>query len=337
VTGRERVLAAFAHVEPDRVPLDLASTAASAIEPEAAAALRRHLALPAADDHDALDALLDVLAPDLGRVPLGRGGGTTLWQGRKVAAQADLDRIAWPDADDPRWCAELRGRARHQLERGRAVVLDTEIGVVDGCQRLRGTTGWLEDLLAAPAFADDLIERVTSVCVELVRAALRVVGDLVDAVVLYEDIAGQRATLVSPDLYRARIKRHHARLVEAVRDGSQARAVIHCDGAVSALLRDFTDIGVDALNPVQTSAAGMDARRLKREVGRSLCLWGGCDTPAALAFGTPEQVRVDARQALRVLAPGGGYVFGPVHPIAPSIPPANVLALVEAVRGDAVG
>ena len=93
---------------------------------------------------------------------------------------------------------------------GRAVVLDTEFGLVDGCQRLRGMTGWLEDLLAAPTAADALMEKVTAACVEVLRDALRSLGDLVDAVVVYEDLAGQTRPMVSPELYRKRIKPFHA-------------------------------------------------------------------------------------------------------------------------------
>jgi uroporphyrinogen decarboxylase len=332
------VLAAFARAAADRVPVDVAATASSDLEPEARRRLREHLGLPPAADPDALDDLLEVLEPDLGRVRLGGGGGVTLWEGRAIdappgrAGHRELEEIAWPDVDDPVRYAALRECAGRHRERGRAVVLDTEIGLVDGCQRLRGLTGWLEDLLAAPAFADELMERVTWTCTETLRRSLRTLGDAVDAVVFYEDLAGQTRTVVSPELYRRRIKPFHAALVDAIHAGSSARAVLHCDGAVGALLRDFVEIGVDAVNPVQTSAAGMEPQRLKRLFGTELCFWGGCDATSSLAFGTASEVEAEAERALRVLAPGGGYVFAPTHPLDESIPPENVLALVRAAR-----
>jgi uroporphyrinogen decarboxylase len=343
VTGRERVLAAFAHDEPDCVPVDIAATASSELEPGARARLLDHLGLPPLGDPDALDRLLDVIEPDLGRVRLGGGGGVTLWDGYGFAAAGerptlgDLERAEWPNVTDPARFGGLREQARRQRGHGRAVVLDTELGVVDGCQRLRGTTGWLEDLLSAPTFADALMERVTWVCAEILRGALRSAGDTVDAVVIYEDLAGQTRTLISPDLYRRRIKPLHATLVDVIHSESTARAVVHCDGAVGELLEDFVEIGVDAVNPVQTSARGMEPRRLKCALGRNLCFWGGFDATWALAFGTPEQVEAEARHALEALAPGGGYVFAPVHPIDDSIPPENVLALVRAARAHIAG
>jgi uroporphyrinogen decarboxylase len=338
VNGRERVLAAFTHVEPDVVPIDVAATAASVLEPDACAALCAHLGLTVETRGENLDELLDVLEPDLGRVRLGAGGGVTLWDGLtlpargETAATRDLERAAWPEVDDPARFRGLREQAARHRARGRAVVLDTELGLVDGCQRLRGTTGWLEDLLSASAFATALMERVTWVCAEIVRNALRVLGDAVDAVVLYEDLAGQTRTLMSPELYRTLIKPFQAVLVDAVHAESSARAVIHCDGAVSELLRDFVEIGVDAINPVQISARGMEPGRVKRLVGNKLSLWGGCDAAGALIFGSPADVEAEATRVLEALAPGGGYVFGPVHPIGATVPPENLLALVRAAR-----
>jgi uroporphyrinogen decarboxylase len=323
---------------PDRVPVDVAATASSALEPGACAALRARLGLAPGDGPNALDELLDILHPDLGRVQLGAGGGTALWQGYEFAAMSeapsveDVERAAWPDPLEPSRFEALREQAGRLESRGRAVMLDTELGLVDGLQRLRGATSWLEDLLSAPAFAQALMERVTWTCAEVLRRALAVLGDMVDAVVIYEDLAGQTRTLMSPELYRARIKPFHAALVDVVRSESTARAVVHCDGAVRELLPDFVEIGVDGINPVQTSARGMDAAGLKRTFGRDLCLWGGCDASWTLAFGTPAEVETEVEKVMLALAPGGGYVFAPAHPIDATVPPENLLALVRAAR-----
>ena len=313
MTGRNRFQAAFAFEEADRVPFEVAATAASEIEPAARARLHEHLGREPREDQAGLDELLAIFEPDVGRVRL---DGTALWPSGTLE----------PDFE------ALRARALHHRELGRAVVLDTEFGLVDGCQRLRGMTDWLEDLLAAPAAADALMEKVTAVCMEALGPALRSLGDLVDAVVVYEDLAGQTRTMVSPQLYRRRIRPFHAQLVEAIHSASAAKAVIHCDGAVGALLRDFVEIGVDAVNPVQTSARGMEPRRLKKKVGRSLVLWGGFDAGHAFAFGSVEDVAREASRVLRALAPRGGCVFAPAYPIEPNVPPENLLGLVETAR-----
>ena len=313
MTGRERFQAAFAFEEADRVPFEVAATASSEIEPGARARLLEHLGREPREDDAALEELLAILEPDVGRVRL---GGTALWPSGKL--ELDLDA--------------LRAEALRQRELGRAVVLDTELGLVDGCQRLRGLTGWLEDLLAAPAAADALMEKVTATCVEVLREALRSLRDLVNAVAIYEDLAGQTRTMVSPDLYRRWIKPFHAQLVETIHSESAAKAVVHCDGAVADLLPDLIEIGVNAINPVQTSALGMAPARLKREFGNDVVFWGGFDSGWVLAFGTPDEVATEATRVLSAFAPGGGYVFAPAYPIDADPPPENMLALIDAVK-----
>lgn len=89
-------------------------------------------------------------------------------------------------------------------------------------------------------------------------------------------------------------------------------------------------MGVDILNPVQTSAKGMDPKKLKDQFGKRLVFWGGsCDCQGALAFGTPADVAEEVRRHVEVLSPGGGYVFASVHNIQAQVPPENVIALFE--------
>jgi len=65
----------------------------------------------------------------------------------------------------------------------------------------------------------------------------------------------------------------------------------HSCGAVEKFVPSFLEAGFDILNPVQCSAAGMDAETLKQKYGRDLVFWGGgVDTQQVLPFGTPDEV-----------------------------------------------
>ena len=66
---------------------------------------------------------------------------------------------------------------------------------------------------------------------------------------------------------------------------------MHSDGAIYDLIPDLIDIGVDAINPVQTTAWKMEAARLKADFGDKLRFWGAVDTQHALPFRTGEDVR----------------------------------------------
>jgi uroporphyrinogen decarboxylase len=77
----------------------------------------------------------------------------------------------------------------------------------------------------------------------------------------------------------------------------------------------------------------MEPADLKRDFGSRLTFWGGgCDTRDVLIKGTPAQVREHVRQQVKILRPGGGFVFQQVHNIMADVPPANVVAMYEAAR-----
>jgi uroporphyrinogen decarboxylase len=98
------------------------------------------------------------------------------------------------------------------------------------------------------------------------------------------------------------------------------------------LVQDLIDVGVDILNPIQTSARGMDPAALKREFGQQLVFHGGMDVQHILPFATPQRVREEVRRMVVTLGEGGGYIFAPSHNIQADVPPQNILAIYEAAQ-----
>jgi uroporphyrinogen decarboxylase len=106
----------------------------------------------------------------------------------------------------------------------------------------------------------------------------------------------------------------------------------HSCGAVIPLLPDLIEIGVDILNPIQTTADGMNTKALKAQFGGQLAFWGGIDTRVILPHGTVEQVDEEVKQVIHDLAPGGGYVLNFVHNAQPDVKPENIRAMFEAAE-----
>jgi uroporphyrinogen decarboxylase len=247
-----------------------------------------------------------------------------------------LDAIAefpWPDPNDPARWEGLREHARDLYE-------NTDYALVVGCifgggtfefpQYLRGMEAFLSDLLLAPRFAEALTERITQMLIAAYEAMLDQVGPYVQVVTLCDDLSTQRGPFISPDLYRRFFKERQRRLIEAIKRKTDAKIMMHICGAARRFIPDLIEIGVDILNPVQVSAAGMDVQALKRDFGADLSFWGGvCNPQHTLPFGSADDVRQEVRRYIDVLAPGGGFVFAPVHNIQDGVPPANVLALFE--------
>ena len=122
-------------------------------------------------------------------------------------------------------------------------------------------------------------------------------------------------------------------MIEAIRSHSSAKVFFHTDGDVFPLIDDFIEIGVDILNPIQTSAGRMsDLKALKERCGDSLVLCGAIDTQHVLPHGTPQEVRDETRRVCSILGEGGGYIVASVHTIMNEVPPENILAMVDGVR-----
>jgi uroporphyrinogen decarboxylase len=262
---------------------------------------------------------------DLASSPLGGGELTR----ERVLAHP------WPRGGDPRLFAHLRAEAEAHRRAGHAVVLKSlSAGLFEMAQRLRGMEAFLMDLVESPAAAGHLLDRVLEVKLDYWRAALAALGDVVDVVAEGDDYGTQQSMLVSPATFRSVFKPRLAELLRGMKQGaSEAFVFFHSCGSVRRILPDLVEIGVEVLNPVQTSAASMEPVALKRDFGRDVAFWGGgVDTQSVLPRGTPQQVRDDVARHVDALAPGGGFVFCTVHNVQADVPPENVVAMVEALR-----
>jgi uroporphyrinogen decarboxylase len=197
-------------------------------------------------------------------------------------------------------------------------------------QSLRGWEEFLMDLVANRTFAEALLDRLAEANIRRFEKYAATVGRYVHVVHFEDDLGMQDRPLLRPELYRQAVKPYHARLFRFAKSHCDAFLLLHTDGAVAPLIPDFIEMGIDALNPIQVSAAGMDTAQLKREFGRDIAFWGaGCDSQTVLPFGTPRQVADEVRKRIDDLAPGGGFVFGPIHNVQAKVPTENLGAMFE--------
>jgi uroporphyrinogen decarboxylase len=371
MTSRERVRAALSHQEPDRVPIDLGQAVGDGITLAAYRNLLRHLGMDdqaiQVKDRRGQTARVDEAVLRRFRVDV-RGiglGAPENWQDvwlddhtyqdewgvvramppgayyydlirapfAEDATLPALDRYRWPDPHDPGRCRGLQEKARHlHRETEYAVIVDVNCSFFLRCCELRGWENFYMDLVDNLEFAEALMDRYLAFRLAVAERALEAVGEDVDIVmVTSDDLGATDTTLISPALYRSLIKPRQKQTFDFIKARTGAKLYYHTDGAVYSLIPDFIALGVDVLNPVQVSAAGMgDTKKLKTEFGDRLTFWGAIDTHRVLPYGTPEAVRGEVGQRIRDLGPGGGYVVCPVHNIQPEVPPENVVAMYDA-------
>jgi len=244
----------------------------------------------------------------------------------------DLAEYPFPTGGDPTRFTGVREKAS-ELRKETPYAISTGIGgvVYEICWYMRGLERWFIDMIENPAFCEALLDKTLAFWIDYYTLFMAEIGDLVDVVMIGDDLSGQSGPLFSPEFYRKIVKPRQKRLVRHIKSLTDAKIWYHTCGSVTQYIGDLLDNGIDILNPVQTSAEGMDPTELKAGYGDRLTFWGGAiDTQHVLPFASPGEIREHVRGNLEVFKPGGGYVFNNVHNIQAGVPPENVVALFDA-------
>ncbi|MBN1294185.1 MAG: methyltransferase [Candidatus Latescibacteria bacterium] len=223
-------------------------------------------------------------------------------------------------------------RARYLYEKtDYAIVANLQMHLLAAGQQLRGFENFMVDLLINKPLAHALLERLNDAYIERCSRYLKQVKDCIQIVLVNDDLGTQTGPMLSVDCYREMIWPYQKRLFEFIKKESGAYILFHSCGSVKQFIPSLIEAGVDALNPVQVSAAEMDTKELKKEFGRDITFWGGgCDTQHVLGSGTPGEIRDEVKRRIDDLAARGGFVFTQVHNIQPDVPPDNIMAMYEA-------
>ncbi|MBN1686664.1 MAG: methyltransferase, partial [Spirochaetales bacterium] len=193
---------------------------------------------------------------------------------------------------------------------------------------------WYISLASRKDYIHAIFARQTDIALENLRSLYREVGDAIDVLFLCgTDFGTQTSSFCSTDTYRELYMPYYQRMTSWIHGHTRWKTFKHSCGAVFNFVPLFIESGFDILNPVQLSAAGMDAVALKKEYGKDIVFWGGgVDTQKTLPFGTPEDVRSEVLTRLQIFSGDAGYVFNTIHNIQAKTPVENVIAMIDAVH-----
>jgi len=199
---------------------------------------------------------------------------------------------------------------------------------------IRDVAEWYMSTVTRFDYVYAIFERQCEIALKNLETLHAAVGDKIDIIFLTgTDFGAQNGPFISPKAYRRLYQPFQKRLNDWVHANTTWKTFIHSCGSIIKLLPDFIEAGFDILNPVQTSAAGMDPQTLKSEFGKDIVFWGGgIDTQHTLPFGTPDEVRQQVKERIDIFGPGGGFVFNSIHNIQAGVPVENLLALYETFR-----
>jgi len=353
MTSRERVLAVLNHEIPDRVPIILGVSNATGVKMAPYKGLKEMLSISAPDDylydwpelgsakideetlrrlHSDVRGVLDRFPKkvnernrkrephspcidDWGTGQIEIEPGIWFPGYHPLADATTVEQLenyqSWPDMDDP-------SRFMYVAEEAKKLAQENEYAIM--------ATPWLMFPFER-AFAMQGMDK------QLMENFLTEIGENIDIIKIGDDLGTQDRLMISPKMYRKILKPIHMELIQHIKKYTKAKIFFHTDGDVFDLIDDFIEIGVDILNPIQTSAGKMaDLEGLKARYGKNLIFCGAVDTQHILPHGTPEEVRQEMKRVISILGRDGGYMVASVHTIMHEVPPENILAMVDAVE-----
>ncbi len=246
-----------------------------------------------------------------------------------------LDSFCWPDMADESCFQDIENRISDLKQADEFAIFAAPwlISPFERAMQLLGMERLLTNILLQPEFTKTLLEKLTNLFEQYLHNYLEHLKDEADVLILADDLGTQDRLLISPQTYRQLLKPLHARLIQTVKERSHAKIFFHSDGDIFELIDDLIEIGVDILNPIQTSAGKMaDIGELKRRYGQNLSFCGAIDTQTILSHGTPSSVSEEVRRVINTLGPGGGYLLASVHTITNDVPAENIVAMAQAVK-----
>jgi uroporphyrinogen decarboxylase len=249
-----------------------------------------------------------------------------------------LDAETPEDVEKANWGAwggkdfsTLAKRAKTLKEKSdRVVVMGFGGQMLEAGQDFLGFEKFMMEMAMDSPLAHAFLDRVNQVYEENLQGFIEQVAESVDVICFFDDLGTQNAPQISVKMFRKFFLSRYKNLFQTVKEKTDCYTFLHCCGSIKPFIPDLIEAGLDILNPVQISAAGMAPAELKKEFGRDLVFWGGgCDTQRILPTASPEEVRADVRKNIAALAPGGGFVFCPVHNIQADVPVENIVAMYD--------
>ena len=332
MTNRERVLASLDHRQPDRVPYNIHFTEPAREKMSAfygdrgfEAGLGNCLTVLHTEPAGSWREVRPDVWEDQFGVQWDRSIDTDIGNVCNVCVTPEnLSRFRFPDPEDP---TRFEGHAeRIAATPGQFHLTDLGFSLYERAWTLAGMEQVLMAMVENPAFADELLDRITEFNLRIIERACTLP---IEAMMFGDDWGQQTGLQMGPALWRRFIKPRVRRMYAAVKARGK-RVFIHSCGKVDELFPDLIECGLDVFNPFQPEV--IDVYEAKRRYGDRLSFYGGISTQKTLPYGTTAQVKDEVRRLLDRVGKDGGYIAAPAHDVPRDAKPENVAAMIEVLQ-----
>ncbi|MHC4123165.1 MAG: uroporphyrinogen decarboxylase family protein [Planctomycetota bacterium] len=339
--SKERVLAAFEHQEPDRVPCWFGAMVEFWEKAKQQLNLDdEQLRVHVGDDFRRV--FSEYAGPEFElseeatyRTPFGverhgMGFGQPMSHPLAKASVKEVHDYPWPGGD---WIDVSKIRKEADKYQGEYAILGGEWSpfwhdLID----MLGMENMYIKMYTEPDLINAILQHLVDYYADASQRIFDAAGDVIDIFFIANDFGSQTGPLLGPDLFRRFMLPHIKRLAD-LGHSYGLKVQHHCCGGFLELIPLMIEAGIDGLHAIQPCCRGMDLARLKAEFGDKILFNGAIDSQHVLIDGNPESVREKTREVLEIMMPGGGYVAGASHDtILEETPLENVLSMFDAIK-----
>ncbi|MFC1692750.1 uroporphyrinogen decarboxylase family protein [Candidatus Latescibacterota bacterium] len=338
---RDRVLTAFEHKDPDRVPTWCGAS------PEFLEKAKRELGI---DDEGLLLRIGDdfrrvfaryagpefTLSPGaIYRTPfgierLGIGYGQPLSHTLANATLANIHNYPWPN---PEWMdiSQIRNDVR-KYEGHYAILGGDWSPFWHDAIDLLGMENLYYKMYDSPILVDAVMEHIVDYYASVSQRIFDAAANVIDIFFIGNDFGSQAGPLIGEKLFRRFLLPHLERLIDLGHTYGK-KVMLHCCGGFAPLIPSMIEAGLDGLHAIQPDCHGMCLRKLKADFGDKILFNGCIDSRNVLINGTPDSVREKTCEVIDIMKTGGGFVAGASHDtILEETPLENVLMMFDTIR-----
>jgi uroporphyrinogen decarboxylase len=186
---------------------------------------------------------------------------------------------------------------------------------------------FMENILSNKKLISYYLDKILERHLENLRKYLPRIKNYIDIILIADDLGNNMGLQISPALYREIVKPREKEICRYIKENSSSYILLHSCGGVERIIKDFIEIGIDALNPIQTSAKGMDPAYLKKEYGKYITFWGGGIDNSTLLKENLRCITNEVKERIKILSKGGGYIFSTIHNIQADISPLSIIKI----------
>lgn len=242
----------------------------------------------------------------------------------QISDEDDLERYVFPEIDEKFIRSQMEWL--QNSDNTNFKVAGYGFSLFERAWTLMGMEDTLCNMIAEPELMHKLLDEICTRNLKILDIALEYDFDCFH---FGDDWGQQKGLIMGVSHWREFIKPYLSKMYAKIKSAGRYISQHSC-GDLREIMDDLYEIGLNMYQTFQPEIYGLDyAKKLKGKIA----IWGAISTQADLPYIKPEQVK-DLVETTKKAFDYTGLVISPTHSVEFDVPPENLVALVEAFKGE---